>query len=92
MALLRFLLLAFFGTVLFSSRVAAAIQYCHKDELVNLCLGMAAAKNETSGGTDLFVTLGFEGSATTGWMALGVGEQMAGALMFLMISDQQKSR
>ncbi|KAI1194548.1 CBD9-like protein [Nemania serpens] len=91
MALLRFLLLAFFGTVLFSSRVAAAIQYCHKDELVNLCLGMAAAKNETSGGTDLFVTLGFEGSATTGWMALGVGEQMAGALMFLMISDQQKN-
>ncbi|KAI1114945.1 CBD9-like protein [Nemania sp. NC0429] len=91
MALLCFLSRVFLGTVLLSSCVTAAIQYCHKDELVNLCLGMATAKNETSGGTDLFVTLGYEGSATKGWMAIGIGEQMAGALMFLMISDQQKN-
>lgn len=92
MALIQFLSRGFFGVLLFCSWATAAIQYCHKDELVNLCLGMITAKNETNSGTDLFMTLGFEGSATTGWMALGIGEQMAGALMFLTITDRKKSR
>ncbi|KAJ8130362.1 hypothetical protein O1611_g3268 [Lasiodiplodia mahajangana] len=91
MASIRFLLRGALGVMLFCSWARAAIQYCHKDELVDMCLGMTTAKNETSDGTDLFMTLGFEGSATKGWMALGIGEQMAGALMFLMITDQQKN-
>ncbi|KAI3331422.1 CBD9-like protein [Xylariaceae sp. AK1471] len=91
MANIHFVMRGFLAIALFCSWATAAIQYCHKDELVNLCLGMVTAKNETSSGTDLFITLGFEGTATTGWMALGIGEQMAGALMFLMIADQQKN-
>ncbi|KAI1172134.1 CBD9-like protein [Nemania sp. FL0916] len=91
MALRHLLLRSFLVLTLVSPWVIAAIQYCHKDELVNLCLGMVTNKNETSGGTDLLMTLGFEGTATNGWMALGIGEQMAGALMFLFISDQQKN-
>ncbi|KAI1127137.1 CBD9-like protein [Nemania abortiva] len=91
MAPIHFLSRGLLGVALFCSWATAAIQYCHKDELVNMCLGMTTAKNEATSKTDLFMTLGFEGSATTGWMALGIGEQMAGALMFLMISDQQKN-
>jgi hypothetical protein len=79
------------GLAFFSTSATAAIQYCHKDELVSMCMGMVTAKNETNSGTDLYVTLGYEGTATTGWMAMGAGEQMAGALMFVVIADQQKS-
>lgn len=53
-------------------------------------MAMVTAKNETSSGTDLYVTLGYEGTATAGWMAVGAGEQMAGALMFLVIADKKK--
>ncbi|KAI8633282.1 CBD9-like protein [Xylariaceae sp. FL1651] len=78
------------GLLVFSSLARATIQYCHKDELVNLCLGMATTQNASTSSTDLYVTLGYEGVATTGWMAFGIGEQMNGALMFLIIADQNK--
>ncbi|KAH7323274.1 hypothetical protein B0I35DRAFT_477147 [Stachybotrys elegans] len=79
------------GLGLLCTSALGAIQYCHKDELANICLGIVGAKNESSSGVDLYVTLGYEGTATTGWMAMGIGEQMAGALMFLIIADQSKN-
>ncbi|KAI0153133.1 CBD9-like protein [Xylariaceae sp. FL1272] len=68
----------------------AAIQYCHKDKVVNLCIGIVTTENNQTSGTDVYFTIGYEGSASVGWTAIGFGEVMNGSLMFVIISDRQK--
>ncbi|KAJ5142248.1 hypothetical protein N7526_003243 [Penicillium atrosanguineum] len=69
--------------------LATGIQYC-RDELP-LCFGVASTKNETAGGHDIHLSLVATPSKNGGWVAVGIGKKMAGSLIFVMYSDQDRT-
>ena len=56
-----------------------------------MCISVVSARNTSTRETDIYVTLGSNSRPGVGWMAVGLGGQMARSLMFLTISDRQKS-
>ncbi|KAK3937831.1 hypothetical protein QBC46DRAFT_391682 [Diplogelasinospora grovesii] len=66
-------------------------QYCrfgHSRGAVDFCLAVANTFNATNtSGYDLWLTLTVTKSGPQGWTAIGTGEQMAGALMFIAYGD-----
>lgn len=74
--------------------VGASVQYCAKDaeQGVDFCLSMAAYQNDSTDGSDLYLTLGAVDRPGEGWMAVGIGELMAGSLMFVTATDENESK
>lgn len=68
----------------------AAVQFCHVDQEVELCLALETRENSTTNMMDFYITMGANGDLGRGWVAAGLGTGMAGSLVFLMFSDEQK--
>jgi hypothetical protein len=66
-------------------RLASGLQYCHEDVSVpvHFCVAIAERYNVTSGSKDLVVTLGHRRFSENGWVGLGIGGGMAGALLLV---------
>ncbi|KAK0127967.1 hypothetical protein ONS96_007462 [Cadophora gregata f. sp. sojae] len=80
------LLIAFLSLLSLSS----ALQFCRVEGTrTDLCFAIASSKNQTTKEKDvsLHFSAGFD--QRNGWVAFGVGEKMAGALMFVMYPGDQ---
>jgi hypothetical protein len=83
------LALAFLFVLLLASPAAAAgVQYCH--DKLQFCMAVSTKTNTTTQGRDIFVSLSAQPSENGGWTAVGIGQAMAGALMFLIYSDTSR--
>lgn len=72
-----------------SPAVAEGARYCH--DKLQFCIAVATKENATTHGRDVFVSLSARPSENGGWTAVGIGQVMAGALMFLVYSDSSKA-
>jgi len=61
----------------------AAVEHCHDWDKVAFCMAVNRWQNISASSTDLVVTLGYQKSSYLGWMALGLGSGMIGALIFV---------
>lgn len=61
------------------------MQYCRVDleEGVDFCASFSSYANPSSGKTDLYVRTSTKFRNKLGWSAVGTGETMTGALMFV---------
>ncbi|KAH8585804.1 hypothetical protein B0O99DRAFT_679174, partial [Bisporella sp. PMI_857] len=88
--------LSFFGAFLAIALAAENnAQYCYssQSELSSFCVAFSQFQNHTSQETDLY--LAFSALLTLlggGWIAIGIGEFMAGSLMFLLWADKKRER
>lgn len=67
--------------------ISASLQFCKRDAAkeTDLCLAVASSHNASTHVNDVSLHLSVRFSApATGWAAVGVGEQMKGALMFVL--------
>lgn len=74
-------------SLLLLTSFSAALQFCKIDEekKTDLCLALASSHNTTTHAKDLSLHLSVQFPArNTGWAAVGVGEEMKGALMFVL--------
>jgi hypothetical protein len=63
------------------------LQFCAVDnaQTTDICLALTSAQNSTTQANDLSLQLSVRFFAEkTGWAAVGVGEEMDGALMFVL--------
>ena len=67
------------------------IQFCKQDETASLdfCVAVTPYQNATSASTDLYVTITRTHLETGGWLGVGLGPAMKGALMFVLYDDPQ---
>jgi Cytochrome domain of cellobiose dehydrogenase/Eukaryotic cytochrome b561 len=67
------------------------IQFCKQDDVLSLdfCVAVTPYQNATSSSTDLYITITRNRSSTDGWLGIGLGPAMTGALMFLLYDDPQ---
>jgi hypothetical protein len=68
-------------------------QYCHSETPqapVRFCLAANTRHNVSTQTTDLAITFGHERSPRGGWAAVGIGEGMYGALMFVTYAGTSK--
>ena len=79
----------------FAPSNAEPVQYCkyandeQPDAEINFCMGLVMHQNLTSSSHDLYLSMThtrFNGS-NRGWTAIGLGSNMAGALMFIIYGD-----
>ncbi|KAL1967554.1 hypothetical protein VTN77DRAFT_3069 [Rasamsonia byssochlamydoides] len=84
----RWLLALISAAFQWSPAVAAGAQYCH--DKPQFCMAVATKTNTTTHSRDIFVSLQAQPSANGGWTAVGIGQGMAGALMFLVYSDPSR--
>ncbi|KAG4420487.1 hypothetical protein IFR04_006407 [Cadophora malorum] len=79
-------LIAFFALQSLSS----ALQFCRVEGArTDLCFAIASTKNQTTKGKDVSLHLSARFEQRNGWVAFGIGEKMAGALMFVMYPGDQ---
>ena len=66
----------------------STIQFCSADRF---CVAQAAYENAATGSHDLYITLHMDGytSSGYGWTAVGLGDAMEGALMFIVYGNPQ---
>lgn len=70
--------------------LSSALQFCRVEGTrTDLCFAIASSKNQTTKGTDVSLHLSARFEQRNGWVAFGVGEKMAGALMFVMYPGDQ---
>ncbi|KAI1379813.1 hypothetical protein F4677DRAFT_464052 [Hypoxylon crocopeplum] len=71
---------------------SAVVQYCAKNtqQGVDFCVSIASYRNDSTHGLDLYLTLGVLDRPGEGWMAVGIGELMAGSLMFVIATDENE--
>jgi hypothetical protein len=78
------LLLGAIGLILAQSQLASAtVQHCHDWDKVSFCVAVNRWHNASTSSTDLVVTFGYDKPSDIGWQAIGLGNQMIGALIFL---------
>ncbi|ERF72626.1 hypothetical protein EPUS_05680 [Endocarpon pusillum Z07020] len=67
------------------------IQFCKQEDTVSLdfCVAVTPYQNATSASTDLYVTITRTRPETDGWLGVGLGSEMNGALMFVLYDDPQ---
>lgn len=79
------------------ARVASegtAAQYCHPESPqapVVFCVAANTRLNTSTQATDLIVTFGHQRSPRGGWAAVGLGEGMFGALMFITYAQESST-
>lgn len=65
---------------------ANTVQYCTdkwETSRVSFCVGASSSYDATSQAADVYLTLLASFKSKRGWGAIGVGERMSGALMFV---------
>lgn len=94
MAILRKACLAFLGLLCHISASAfLSAQYCHSlkvKESVPFCVAAITTYNTTTQGIDLSVTFAYQKSLHGGWGAIGLGDGMYGALMFVTYGEDSE--
>jgi Cytochrome domain of cellobiose dehydrogenase len=74
-----------------NSATAAPLQFCKGDVALNLdfCLAISTYSNTSTSAVDLYIaiTTSHLNASPLGWIALGLGPSMAGALMFIVFGD-----
>jgi Cytochrome domain of cellobiose dehydrogenase len=67
------------------------IKFCKQDDALSLdfCVAVMPYQNATSSSTDLYITITRNRSSADGWLGIGLGPAMTGALMFLLYDDPQ---
>ncbi|KAL2223222.1 hypothetical protein M432DRAFT_597819 [Thermoascus aurantiacus ATCC 26904] len=95
---LRQCLLALLSTTThWHSAIAAGAQYCQK-EAPEFCVAVSSRQNATTQATDLFLSIATKpstdekGGGVKGWTSVGIGERMAGALMFILYADASREQ
>lgn len=66
-------------------------QYCHSQTAKKptpFCVATNTIYNTTTEATDLFVTFAYQQSLYGGWGAVGLGDSMFGALMFMTYATE----
>ncbi|KAJ5538941.1 eukaryotic cytochrome b561 domain-containing protein [Penicillium frequentans] len=83
-AFVRLALASFLLAVTYIGPVQGLVQYCHSDPSVpiHFCLAIETWQNTTSSSTDLLMTFGSQKVFQDGWIAVGLGSSMFGALIF----------
>lgn len=70
-----------------------AAQYCHSQtaqEPIPFCVATETTYNTTTQATDMSVTFAYQKSPYGGWGAIGLGDGMYGALMFVTYDESPK--
>lgn len=72
--------------MLAGASVTSALQFCQlvPEYKTNLCLAVTSGTNTTTGKNDLSMHMSVDFTDRIGWAAVGIGEEMSGALMFVM--------
>jgi len=74
-----------------NSATVAPLQFCKEDVALNLdfCLAISTYSNTSTSAVDLYIaiTTSHLNASPLGWIALGLGPSMAGALMFIVFGD-----
>lgn len=72
--------------MLVGASVTSALQFCQvvPEYKTDLCLAVTSGINTTTGKNDLSMHMSVDFKDRVGWAAVGVGEEMSGALMFVM--------
>lgn len=68
-------------------------QYCHSPttkEPIPFCVATKEIYNTTTEATDLFVTFAYQKSLYGGWGAIGIGDSMFGALIFMAYGEESE--
>ncbi|KAF5631051.1 eukaryotic cytochrome b561 domain protein [Fusarium sp. NRRL 25303] len=71
--------------------VAGAAQYCQFEgshHPLTLCAAVNSHQNSTTSSTDWVITFGYQRAHEAGWVALGIGSGMYGALMFVTYANK----
>ncbi|RBA17391.1 hypothetical protein FPRO05_02115 [Fusarium proliferatum] len=71
--------------------VAGAAQYCQFEgshHPLTLCAAVNSHQNSTTSSTDWIITFGYQRVQDAGWVALGIGSGMYGALMFVTYANK----
>jgi Cytochrome domain of cellobiose dehydrogenase len=78
-------------TPLAESTDSRPVQFCKQDDALKLdfCVAVVPYRNTTSSSTDLYVTITRTHSSSHGWLGIGLGSVMDGALMFILYQDPQ---
>ncbi|KAI0378055.1 iron reductase domain protein [Hypomontagnella monticulosa] len=81
---------------LFHLAAAEPVQYCKdgvKSNQIDFCMGMLMHHNDSTSSHDLYLTMSVTrpDSTSHGWTAIGLGEIMEGALMFIVYGDPLSS-
>lgn len=73
------------------SLATAQVQFCHVDKIfeLDLCLALSTAYNSTSKGYDHYMTFSGRYERGRGWNAVGIGEKMDKALMFVLYPGRE---
>jgi hypothetical protein len=72
--------------------LSAQQQACVQDaeSMTDICVAYASYQNASTGNDDLYLDLSSKFHDRVGWAALGLGQEMAGALMFVMYPGRQQ--
>ncbi|KAI1415828.1 iron reductase domain protein [Hypoxylon sp. FL1857] len=75
---------------------AEPVQYCRNGAATNeidFCMGLLMHRNVSSNSDDLYLSMSVTrpGLTSLGWTAIGLGEVMEGALMFIVYGDPMSS-
>jgi hypothetical protein len=67
-------------------------QACVQDagSKTDICVAFASYQNASTGSDDLYLDLSSKFHDRVGWAALGLGQEMAGALMFVIYPGRQQ--
>lgn len=68
-------------------------QHCHSPtakEPIPFCVATKEIYNTTTEATDLFVTFAYQKSLYGGWGAIGIGDSMFGALIFMTYGEESE--
>ncbi|KAI5865667.1 hypothetical protein GGS23DRAFT_618823 [Durotheca rogersii] len=70
-------------------RAYGSTQYCHNDARipVHFCVAVQTSQNASTSSTDLYLTFGYSRSSYGGWTAVGLGNEMLGALIFAVYAE-----
>jgi hypothetical protein len=73
-------------SILLGLRAVRALQFCNVDPQykTDLCFAVRSSTNITTGREDLSLHLSAKFEDRIGWAAVGIGEEMGGALMFVL--------
>lgn len=73
---------------LLASNAVATVQYC--DSKFHFCFAASRVSNVSSGSHDVYLTISAKPSSNGGWIGIGFGHEMNGALMLIIYEDQAR--
>lgn len=71
--------------------LSAGAQYCQKSK-PEFCVAVSSKENAETQGKDIYLSISATLPSTGGWFSIGIGKKMAGALMFILYSDDKREQ